>query len=151
MKQLKMETSKANTSNFKKEGITATETLVLKESFEYCPYIRELQKESRRNAVIQDEDRKLENEIDTNIPEVIKLKAHLKRRVERHTKNKWIQYATEYASEIVMSGTKEKEAVRRYLDATKDAVLDMNRKTAMQKKRSKERKRIKNMLFNEDI
>lgn len=99
--------------------------------------------------MIQDEDRKLENEIDADIPEVAKLKAHLKRRVERYTKNKWIQYVTEYTSEIMTSGTKEKETVRRYLDMTKEAVLDMNRKTSVKKKQSKERKRMRNIPFNE--
>lgn len=109
-----------------------------------------MQKESRRNAVIQNEDKKLETEIDADIPEVIKMKAHLKRRIERRTKNKWVQYATEYASEIVMSGIQEKESMKRYLDATKEAVLDMNRKNEIIKKRSRERKRMKNMLFNEE-
>lgn len=98
-----------------------------------------MQKEKRRNAVIQDDDKRLENEIDVDIPEVTKLKAHLRRRVERQTKQKWVQYATEYASEIVMSGPVEREAMRKYLDMTKEAVLDMNRKE--KKKREREEKK----------
>ena len=110
------------------EGIKTTETLVLKESFEYCPYIRATQKESRRNAVIQDDERRMQTELETDIPETTRLKAHLKRRVERQTKQKWVQYATEYASEITVSGPVEKEAMRKYLEMTREAVENMNRK-----------------------
>lgn len=120
--------------------IKATETLILKESFEYCPFMREIQKESRRNAVISDKEKNLENEIDADIPEVTKLKAHLKRRIERQTRNKWVRYATEYASEIVMSGPQEKEAIRRYLDMTKEAVMDMNEKEKRKRNIKQERR-----------
>ena len=92
----------------------------------------------------------MDNEIDADCQETVKMKAHLKRRVERQTKNKWIHYATEYASEIVMSGAKEKVAIRKYLDMTKEAVMDMNRKEADQKKKSKNRRRVMNMPFNEE-
>ena len=149
-KQLKTAISKGNTSNFERRLIKTTEALILKESFEYCPYIRAMQKEKRRNAVIQNNDKRLESEMDADIPEVTKLKAHLKRRVERQTKQKWVQYATEYASEIVMSGPVEREAMRKYLDMTKEAVLDMNRKSATKKKESKYRRRVKNTPFNEE-
>ena len=105
-----------------------TNTYILKESFEYCPYIRAMQKESRRNAVISDGDKRLENEMDMDIPEMTKLKAHLKRRVERQTKNKWVQYATEYASEIVLSDTAKRNEIRQYMDMVKETVEQMNRK-----------------------
>lgn len=109
--------------------IEATETLVLKESFEYCPYIRAMQKEQRRNAEIRDGDKRLNMVTDDeDIPEATRLKAHLKRRVERQTKNKWVQYATEYASEIVMSGDTRKAEMRNYLDMVKDAVMTMDQK-----------------------
>lgn len=120
--------------------IKATETLILKESFEYCPYIRAMQKESRRNATISDEDRQLESEMDADIPETTRLKAHLKRRVERQTKNKWVQYATEYASEIVLSGNTEREEMRKYLDMTKEAVLHMNQKDKAKRNFERNRK-----------
>lgn len=107
---------------------TATETLILKESFEYCPYIRAMQKEKRRNASIEDGDKRLENEIDMDIPEAARLKAHLKRRVERQSKNKWVQYATEYASEIVLSDSIKRNEMRQYLDLVKDSVMQMNQK-----------------------
>lgn len=145
-----MVTSKESTSNFRRRVTTTTETLILKESFEYCPYIRAMRKEKRRNAVIRNNDKQLENEIDTNIPEVTKLKAHLKRRVERQTKQKWVQYATEYASEIVLSGPVEREAMREYLDMTRKAVQDMNKKLKQQKEFSKNRKRMRNTPFNEE-
>lgn len=88
--------------------------------------------------------------METDIPEMTKLKAHLKRRVERQTKNKWVQYVTEYASEIVLSGPQEKEAMRKYLNMTREAVLDLNRKATEQKRISKNRKRMRNTPFNEE-
>jgi predicted NAD-dependent protein-ADP-ribosyltransferase YbiA (DUF1768 family) len=99
-----------------------------------------MQKESRRNATISDEDRQLENEMDADIPETTRLKAHLKRRVERQTKNKWVQYATEYASEIVLSGNTEREEMRKYLDMTKEAVLHMNQKDKAKRNFERNRK-----------
>lgn len=144
-----MATSKESTSNFRRRVTTTTETLVLKESFEYCPYIRAMQKEKRRNAVIRNNDKQMENEIDTDIPEVTKLKAHLKRRVERQTKQKWVQYATEYVSEIVLSGPVEREAMREYLDMTREAVQDMNKKLKQQKEFSKNRKRKASLRSDE--
>lgn len=113
----------------------------MKESFEYCPYLRAMRKESRRNAEIRDEDGWMDREILTDVPETARLKAHLKRRVERQTKNKWIQYATEYANEIVMAGPAEKDAMRSYLEMVKEAVMDMNRKDKAEKKKSADRKR----------
>lgn len=126
--------------------IKPNNALILKESFEYCPYIRAIQKESRRNAAIADEDKRLENEIIEDVPEITKLKAHLKRRIERQTKNKWVQYATEYASEMALSSLNEREAMRKYLDMTKEAMMSMDHK----KKQSKERKRMRNISFNEE-
>lgn len=70
----------------------------------------------------------MDNDLDEDIPEATRLKAHLKRRVERQTKNKWVQYATEYASEIVMSGDTRKAEMRNYLDMVKDAVMTMDQK-----------------------
>ena len=118
--------------------IKTTETLVLKESFEYCPYIREIQKEKRRNAVVCDDSKRLENEMNRDIPEIRKLKAHLKRRTEKQTKNKWVQYATEYASEIVFSDRKNE--IRQYVDMVKDAVESINRKDRERKLFQKNRK-----------
>ena len=109
-----------------------------------------MQKEKRRNAVVSDVDRRIENEIDLDIPEAAKLKAHLKRRVERQTKNKWVQYATEYASEIVLARPAEKDAMRKYLDMTKEAVMDMNRKESKKKRESRNRRRMRNTPFNEE-
>lgn len=109
-----------------------------------------MQKEKRRNAVISDIDKRIENEIDLDIPEAAKLKAHLKRRVERRTKNKWVQYATEYASEIVLAGPAEKDVMRKYLDTTKEAVMDTNRKESKKRRESRNRRRMRNTPFNEE-
>ena len=114
--------------------------MILKESFEFCPYIREMQKAARRNAEIRNDDRTMDDEFDMDIPEATKLKAHLKRRVERQTKNKWVQYATEYASEIVMAGPQEKEAMRQYLEMTRDAVMAMNQKDKDERRFERERR-----------
>ena len=114
--------------------------MILKESFEFCHYIREMQKAARRNAEIRNDDRTMDDEFDMDIPEATKLKAHLKRRVERQTKNKWVQYATEYASEIVMAGPQEKEAMRQYLEMTRDAVMAMNQKDKDERRFERERR-----------
>ena len=87
-----------------------------------------MQKESRRNAEVKNEEKRINQEMDTDIPEMTRLKAHLKRRIERRTKNKWVQYATEFASEIVLASPTEKSEMRRYLEMTKEAVMDMDRK-----------------------
>ena len=120
--------------------IKTTETLILKESFEYCPYIREMQKEQRRKARIQDADERMDREIGEDIPETSRLKAHLKRRVERTGKNKWIRYATEYASEIMLAGPQEKEKMRRYLEMTKEAVMAMDEKDRIQRTAERNRR-----------
>lgn len=129
------------------EGIKTTETLVLKESFEYCPYIRAMQKESRRNAVIQDDERRMQTELETDIPETTRLKAHLKRRVERQTKQKWVQYATEYASEIVMASTTNKNEIRNYMDMVKESVMEMDTKDRERKALKKKKKQTRNLRY----
>lgn len=121
--------------------IKTTETLIFKESFEMCPYLRELQRESRRNAEIRDKDKCTDEEIMTDIPEATRLKAHLKRRTEQKTKNKWVQYATEYASEIIFSEPRQKDEIRRYMEMTREAVKSMNRKDKEKRAFQKERKR----------
>ncbi len=114
--------------------------MIFKESFEYCPYIREMMKESKRNAEVRDNDTRIQQDLETDIPETTRLKAHLKRRVERQTKNKWIQYATEYASEIVLAGPEEKDKIRRYMEMTREAVESMNRKDRDEKAFKRDRR-----------
>lgn len=87
-----------------------------------------MQKEQKRNAEIKNDDKRMDNDLNEDIPEATRLKAHLKRRVERQTKNKWVQYATEYASEIVTAGPVRKNEMRNYLDMVKDAVMTMDQK-----------------------
>ena len=133
--------------------IKATETLILKESFEFCPYIRAMQKEQRRNAEIRDNDKARDDDLETDIPQATRLKAHLKRRVERQTKQKWVKYATEYASEIVMAGPQRKDEMRRYIEMTRDAVMEMNRKDKEEKKASHNKRKLErtvNIAFNEE-
>lgn len=130
--------------------IKATETLILKESFEYCPYIRAIKKEQKRNAQIRDDLKSTDDDLDTDIPQATRLKAHLKRRVERQTKQKWVKYATEYASEIVFAGPEKKDEIRRYIEMTRDAVMEMNRKDKEEKKASHNRSRMKYTPFNEE-
>lgn len=138
-------------SEEKRRMIKATETLILHESFELCPYLRAMQKESKRNAEVKDAGRSMEEEMEMDIPEATRLKAHLKRRVERQSKAKWVQYATEYASEITLAGPVEKDAMRRYMEMTREAVMEMNRKDRKKKKDSRERKhRAANIAFNEE-
>ena len=100
-----------------------------------------MQKEQKRNAEIRDLDRAADEEMETDIPQAARLKAHMKRRVERQTKTKWIRYATEYACEIVSAGSEEKAAMRRYLETTREAVMAANRKEKAEKKASFKRKR----------
>ena len=133
--------------------IKATETLILKESFEFCPYIRAMQKEQRRNAEIRDNDKARDDDLETDIPQATRLKAHLKRRVERQTKQKWVKYATEYASEIVMAGPQRKDEMRRYIEMTRDSVMEMNRKDKEEKKASHNKRKLErtvNIAFNEE-
>lgn len=74
----------------------------------------------------------------------------MKRRVERQTKQKWVKYATEYASEIVFAGPEKKDEIRRYIEMTRDAVMEMNRKDKEEKKASRNRSRMKYTPFNEE-
>ena len=92
-----------------------------------------MQKESRRNAEIVDNDKQMDDDFDMDIPEATRLKAHLKRRVERQTKNKWVQYATEYASEIVLADHARKNEIRNYMDMVKETVMSMDAKDKSQK------------------
>lgn len=133
--------------------IKATETLILKESFEYCPYIRAIKKEQKRNAEIQNDLKVTDDDLEADIPEATRLRAHLKRRVERQTKQKWVKYATEYASEIVMAGPQRKDEVRRYIEMTRDAVMEMNRKDKEERKASHNKRtqaRMNYTPFNEE-
>jgi hypothetical protein len=119
--------------------IAATK-MILQESTSYCPYIREIQKASRRNAEIEDNDKQMDNDFDMDIPEATRLKAHLKRRVERQTKNKWVQYATEYASEIILAGPERKNEIRNYMDMVRESVMAMDQKDKDKRNREKTRR-----------
>ena len=114
--------------------------MILQESTSYCPYIRAIQKESRRNAEIENNDKQIDNDFDMDIPEAVRLKAHLKRRVERQTKNKWVQYATEYASEIVLSSDTRKNEIRNYMNMVKESVMAMDAKDRSKKNFKKNRR-----------
>ena len=99
-----------------------------------------MRKESRRNAEIVDNDKQMDNDFDMDIPEATRLKAHLKRRVERQTKQKWVQYATEYASEIVLADHARKNEIRNYMDMVKESVMAMDQKDRDQRNREKTRR-----------
>lgn len=128
--------------------IKTTETLIFHESYELCPYLRELQRASRRNAALKDREKRMKDELDMDFPEMTRVKAHIGRRKEQKSRDKWVSLATEYASEIAISGPVEKEAMRRYLQMARENVEAMDRRHKKDKKR---KSRIENIALNEGI
>ena len=119
--------------------------MILKENFDFCPYIRAIQRESRRNAQIRDEDRRRE---ETDIPEEKRMEAHMKRRIQRCTKSRWYRYAQEYTEEIARLGPAEKDNFRQYLQIAREKV-DSMRLAEKQKQWHRDRKariKIKQMV-----
>ncbi len=100
--------------------------MILRESYELCPYLRELQRESRRNAMIRNAGKCEREDRDEDIPEesnVIKrVKAHMKRRVMKPTRNKWVSLSAEYAADISASSPFEKERIREYLQTARESL-----------------------------
>lgn len=120
--------------------------MIFHESYELCPYLRELQRASRRNATLKDNEKRMKDDLDMELPEMTRVKAHINRRKEKKSKDKWVSLATEYASEIAVSGPVEKEAMRRYLQMARENVEAMDRR---HKKDKKKKSRIENIAMNE--
>lgn len=77
---------------------------------------------------MKNDQKRMKDDLDLDIPEITRIKAHISRRAERQTRNKWIALATEYASEVAVSGPVEKEAMRRYLQMARENVEAMDRR-----------------------
>lgn len=104
---------------------------ILKESYYGCLWMKEMNREQKRNAQIRN-NRKLKEQ-ETDIPEeavceLKRIKAHEKRREKRQTKNRWIELAGQYAKEATLSSEAEKEEIRRYLQTVREKIDELDKK-----------------------
>lgn len=105
----------------------------MKESYGLCPYLAEMERESLRNARIRNKEREKE---ETDIPE--KLIAHIRRRKEKPTKNRWISLAADFEKKMKLAEKIDPEKAKRYLQMAREEVSILDR-------REKERKWTRNL------
>lgn len=81
--------------------------------------ISEINREKKRNAILKDAGKQK-----MDIPELPecalnRITAHIRRRTEKQTKNKWIRIASAFTNEIVNATDAEKEQMARYLQSVR--------------------------------
>ena len=99
-------------------------TMTLRESCGLCPYIREMQREAKRNALIRDMGKRPREEPDDELAEsgtvLAKALAQEARRIDRQTKAKWAGLAKAYKVQI--EDIHDRECVRDYLKEVREAL-----------------------------
>ena len=82
-----------------------------------------MQRESRRNARIRDEDRR-EDDIPEDIP-TARMEAHAKRRIQKQTKTRWVTLAGKFAKDISLQDPQMLENTRQMLRLAREAAANM--------------------------
>lgn len=97
--------------------------MIFKESYGLCPYMAQMQKAARRNARIRRAD---ETDEETDI--FTAMTAHIRRRKERPARDRWISLANEAGRILHTDNPTEKEAVKAYLQMTREGIGGLGRR-----------------------
>lgn len=95
----------------------------MKESYGLCPYMAEMERESLRNARIRNAERESE---ETDIPKG--LMAHIRRRKEKPTKNRWVSLAAEFEKRMRLDEPIDLDNARRYLQMVRNETDSLGKK-----------------------
>lgn len=99
--------------------------MIFKESYGLCPYMSQMQKASKRNARIKNEQILDTDEYDISAS----VAAHIRRRKEKPAKDKWIRLANEAGRILNTDDPTDKKAVKEYLERARKGtdVLDRHK------------------------
>lgn len=102
----------------------------MNESFGLCPYLSEMERESKRNARIRNDEKWTEFDTDITTAE----EAHLKRRKEKPARNRWIRMAMEIEKKLDINEPLDWENAETYLLKVKAEVDSLGFKASKEKR-----------------
>ena len=102
-----------------------------------CPYVKEMMREAKRQAFVKSQKKELKRVINHAFETVNdpkrdywsdRIAAHLNRRLERCTKEKWVPMIAEF-NDTAVYGKIQQEKMKRYLLMARDAAAEEVRKS----------------------
>ena len=97
-----------------------------------CPYVKEMLREAKRQAFVKSQRKELRQVIDHAFESVDdpkkdywsgRISAHLNRRLQRHTKDRWVPFVAEFNDDAAYGRIKQ-EKMKKYLLMTRDAAAE---------------------------
>ena len=110
--------------------------MILAESNGVCPYVKEMMREAKRTAFVKSQRRELRTVIDHAFETIDdpkkdywsgRVSAHLNRRLQRCTKDKWVPMVADF-NDTQATGKVKQEKYKRYLLMARDAAAEEVRK-----------------------
>ena len=111
--------------------------MIFNESTALCPYLKEMQREARRQAYIQNEKKSMEQMIDHAFENVDdpkreywanRVKAHWNRRLKGCTKARWVTFISEMTDSEAYGSAQQKK-MKEYLIRVRDEAAKEVRKS----------------------